>query len=388
MQNYIKWLVALTLVAALIAVGCIGCGGEEGETYKVGAVFDTTGPNSPLGGPEKQMVELMVEQINDNGGIDGHELEVIVYDTGGDETECVTLVTRLIEQDNVLAIIGPTSTGESLAIINTIDTAEIPLVSCAADERITLPVGESEWAFKTPQTTFMAVQEVYEYIAAQGISKIAILTDTKGFGAGGKQDLLAEAPNYDLTVVAEQSYNNEDPDMTAQLNAISGTDAEAVICWGTNPGPANIAKGMKELGMTIPLFCSHGIANTAFITLGEDAANGVIFPVGKMIIADQLPDTDPQKAVLMQIKTDYEAAYGAGTCNTFAGHAYDALTMVTMALEKAGPDKAEIREELEDIKNFAGTGGIFNMSPQDHCGLSKGCMVIVEIVDGEWVWIQ
>jgi len=388
MQNYIKWLAALTLVVALIAVGCIGCGGGEEETYKVGAVFDTTGPNSPLGVPEKQVVEMMVEQINDNGGIDGHELEVIVYDTGGDETQCVTLVTRLIEQDNVLAIIGPSSTGESLAVIDTIDTAEIPLISCAADERITPPVGESEWAFKTPQTTFMAVQEVYAYIADQGISKIAILTDTKGFGAGGKQDLLAEAPNYDLTVVAEQSYNNEDPDMTAQLNAISGTNAEAVVCWGTNPGPANIAKGMKELGMTIPLFCSHGIANTAFITLGGDAANGVIFPVGKMIIAEQLPNTDPQKAVLMQLKTDYEAAYGAGTCNTFAGHAYDALTMVTMALEKAGADKAKIRDEIENIENFAGTGGIFNMSPQDHCGLSTGCMVIVEIVDGEWVWIQ
>ncbi len=388
MQNYIKWLAALTLVVALIAVGCIGCGGGEEETYKVGAVFDTTGPNSPLGVPEKQVVELMVEQINDNGGIDGHELEVIVYDTGGDETQCVTLVTRLIEQDNVLAIIGPSSTGESLAVIDTIDTAEIPLISCAADERITPPVGESEWAFKTPQTTFMAVQEVYAYIADQGISKIAILTDTKGFGAGGKQDLLAEAPNYDLTVVAEQSYNNEDPDMTAQLNAISGTNAGAVVCWGTNPGPANIAKGMKELGMTIPLFCSHGIANTAFITLGGDAANGVIFPVGKMIIAEQLPNTDPQKAVLMQLKTDYEAAYGAGTCNTFAGHAYDALTMVTMALEKAGADKAKIRDEIENIENFAGTGGIFNMSPQDHCGLSTGCMVIVEIVDGEWFWIQ
>ncbi|RLC94949.1 MAG: ABC transporter substrate-binding protein [Chloroflexi bacterium] len=397
MKHWLSLLLVAVLVAAVVPV--VGC--SESETIKIGALFDVTGPNSPLGTPEKQVVEMMETQINHAGGINGVPIEVIVYDTEGKEDSCVSLATRLIEQDGVVAIIGPSSTGESLAVIDTVDKAQIPMVSCAADERITIPVGDSIWVFKTPQTTYMAVQEIYSYIQDQGITKIAIMTDTKGFGAGGKKDLEDEASNYGLTIVSNQSYDNEETtNWDPFISKIENSGAEAVVCWGTNPGPALIAKALDGTG--IPFFGSHGIANTKFIEVAGDAAEGVIFPVGKMLVADQLPDSDPQKAVLLQLKSDYEALYGEGTCNTFAGHAYDALKMVQMAVEEVAPDKetlteelkdrkafaAKIRTEIENIEGFAGTGGVFNMSPDDHCGLSKGCMVVVKIVNGEWVWLQ
>ena len=380
MKKWIYLLVAVFLLGlAFPLAGCV-----EDDTVKVGAVLDVTGPNAPLGEPEKLTLEMMEKQINENGGINGKDLEIIIYDTAGDESECVTLVTKLIEQDNVVAIIGPTSTGESLAVVNTVDQAEVPLISCAADERITLPVGDSEWVFKTPQTTFMAVQEVYSYIEDQGIEKIAIMTDTKGFGAGGKQDLIDEAPNYGLTIVSQQSYDNTDPDMTSYITNIEASGAEAVVCWGTNPGPANIAIALEGTG--IPCFASHGIANTKFIELAGDASEGVIFPSGKLIVADQLPESDLQKDVLLQFIDDYESKYTDKTCNTFAGHAYDALSMLVIALEEAGDaDREKVRDELEKIEDFAGTGGIFSMSADDHCGLSEGCMVMVKIEDGGWV---
>jgi len=197
MKKYLKSSVILVLVVALLAIFPMGCAQEEtieeGDTYKVGALLDLTGPASNLGVPEENTVAMMVDQINEEGGINGHPLEVIVYDTEGDAVEGVLLATRLIEQDEVLAIIGPTRSGTSLEIIDTITTAEIPLVSCAANIGIVTPVGERYWIFKTPQTDKEAVTEIYTYLQSANVSNIALITDTSSFGAGGRDILKANA---------------------------------------------------------------------------------------------------------------------------------------------------------------------------------------------------
>ena len=395
MQNYIKYLVALTLVAALIAVGSIGCGGEEEETYKVGAVFSTTGPASNLGVPEKQTVEMMVEQINDAGGINGRPLEVIVYNTETSAEKCATMVNRLIQQDKVLAIIGPSTSGESLAILDTVTTAKIPLVSCAANIGIVQPVEERYWIFKTPQTDKEAVTEIYIYLEQQGFTNIAIITDTSGFGAAGKVFLIADAADYGLTIVDDQTFTSGDTTMQSQLTHIKGTDAEAVICWATDKESAVVALDMQTLHMDIPLVCSHGIANMDFIEQAGTAANGVIFPAGKLLIIDDVPATDPQKEVLTSYKADFEALHGEGTINTFGGHAYDALSIVVIALEgmeeglSLADARAAVRDGLEnDVKNWPGTGGVFTMSPTNHLGMAPGSLAMIEIVDGEWTWLK
>lgn len=407
MRNYLRWLLVLTLIVALLATFSLGCDDEEEGTptptgavatptetpkapYKVGAVFAVTGFNSPLGTPEKQTVEMLVDQINDAGGIDGHPLEVIVYDTETDSTKAVTMVNRLIEQDGVVAIIGPTGSGQSMAIRETVTTAEIPLVSCAASYLIVTPVEDSYWIFKTPQNDVLAVQAIYELLQQQGISKIATISDTGGFGAAGKAVLDAEAASFGITIVSSQTFSTADTDMSAQITQIGGTDAEAIVCWGTNPGPAIIAKNLADdPDVNLPLFNSHGIANKKFIELGQDAVNGVIFPAGKLLIADQLADDDPQKDLLLDYIADFEALYGEGTANTFGGHAYDSLMMVVEALDAVGPDKAAIRDYIEtSITDWPGTGGVFNMSATEHNGLTKGAFVLIEIVDGEWTWLQ
>ena len=390
-DNCMKRLASLVLAVALV-IGIMPltacCDGGAGEVYKIGAVFAVTGFNSPLGTPEKQTVEMLEAQINAAGGINGIPVDIIVYDTESDETKCVTAVKRLIEEDNVLAIVGPSSSGESLAILDTITDDEIPLISCAASSKIVEPVAERYWVFKTPQTDTLAVIECYKYLQGQGISKVALITDSGGFGSTGRDQLIALADTWDMEIVADEKFGTQDTDMTSQLTAIGGTDAEAVICWGTNPGPAVIAKNMRDLNMDLPLLNSHGIANKTFIDLAGDAADGVIFPAGKLLVADQLLDTDPQKALLVQYKADFEALYGEGTANTFGGHAYDAVMMVVMAIKAAGADSAGIRDAIEGITDFAGTGGVFNMSATDHNGLSEGAFVLIEIVDGEWTWLQ
>jgi branched-chain amino acid transport system substrate-binding protein len=357
--------------------------------YKIGAIFAVTGANSPLGTPEKQTVEMMVEQINGKGGVNGRPIQVIVYDNKSDATEAVTLAKKLIEQDNVLAIIGPSGSGDSTAIIETVTKAEIPLITCAASDAITKPVADRKWVFSTPQLSSLAVEEIITHLTQGGIKKVALLTDSNAFGSTGRDALLAALPKVSIAIAADEKYNMTDTDMTAQVTKIKGTDAQAVICWGTNPGPAIIAKNMKQLAVTLPLYNSHGIANLSFITLAGEAANGVMFPAGKLLVADQLPDADPQKVVLLQYKKDFEAKYGAGNANTFGGHAYDALNMVVKALGSAGADKAKIRDYIENnIKNFAGTGGVFNMSPTDHNGLTKEAFEMIKIVDQKWTWLK
>ncbi len=333
---------------------------------------DTVGPN---------IAKMIEEQINAKGGINGHKLEVIAYDTESDETKAVTMVKKLIEQDKVLAIIGPSSTGESLAVVDTVEKAEIPLLSCAASIKIVDPV--KKWVFKTPQSDSLAVTEIYDYMKKHGITKVALLTASGGFGSTGKEALVAAAAKSGITIVAAETFGDTDTDMTAQLTKIKGTDAQAVICWGTNPGPAIVAKNMKQLNMTIPLFQSHGIANAKFLELAGDAANGVIFPAGKLLIYETLPDSDPQKAVLADYAKTFQAKYGR-TADSFGGYAYDALHLVINALSKVGADKAKIRDEIENTKGFVGTAGIFNMSPTDHNGLGKGSFVMIKIVNGKW----
>jgi len=394
MRKYLKSSVILVLVVAMLAIGGMNCTQAPSDVYKVGAVFDITGPASNLGVPEKQTVAMMVNQINEAGGINGHPLEVIVYDTEGDADKTAMMVNRLIEQDEVLAIIGPTRSGSSLAIIDTITTAEIPQVSCAAAIGIVEPVEERYWIFKTPQTDKEAITEIYTYLQGANVTDIAIVSDTSGFGAAGRDILLADAADYGITILDDQTFDSGDTSMLSQLTHISGTDAEAVVCWSTDKESAIVAQDMQTLHMDIPLFCSHGIANMAFIDAAGDAANGVIFPAGKLLIVDEVPASDPQKEVLTNYRDDFEALYGEGTISTFGGHAYDALSVVVMALEQMdeGLDITEartaIRDGIEQITDFAGTGGVFTMSPTNHLGMAPGSLAMIEIVDGEWTWLQ
>ncbi|MCX5998469.1 MAG: ABC transporter substrate-binding protein [Chloroflexi bacterium] len=389
-------LVAMLLVVALPLAACGSDGSStDNEPYKVGAVFAVTGFNSPLGTPEKQTVDMMVKQINDNGGINGHPLEVTVYDTKSDSPTCLIMAQKLID-DGVVAIIGPSGTGESLAIVDAVTAAQIPLVACAAGQGIVIPDSTKPnepryWVFSTPQFDVFAVTRLYQYMKDHGITRIATISDTGGFGKSGKAVLedATRLASYGLTLTASETFDPvNDTSMQVQLSRIKNSSPDAVICWGTNPGPALVARDMKTLGMQTPLFCSHGIANKEFITVGGSAVNGVILPAGKLSVADQLPESDAQKQVLVQYKSDFESIYGTGSANGFGGYAYDALSIVVAALTKAGPDRAKVRDEIEKTTNFAGTAGIFNMSSTNHNGLQLDCFVMVKIVDGKWTWLQ
>ncbi|MGO9611630.1 MAG: ABC transporter substrate-binding protein [Dissulfurispiraceae bacterium] len=354
------------------------------EPYKIGALFSVTGAASFLGEPEKNTVIMLQEEINKAGGVNGHPLEVIIEDTKSDETQAVLSSKKLLERDNVFAIIGPSTTGESMALVPIMNNAKTPLLSCAAGAGITQPVEERYWIFKTAQYDISAVEAIYTYMKKHGISKVGILTISTGFGDAGRKALHDMAPKYGISITADEKYGPKDSDMTTQLTKIKAAGAQAVINWSVGPGQVIVTKNWNALRMGIPLYQSHGWGSKKNIELAGKAAEGVIAPLGRIIIWDHLSDKNPQKALLKKFSQDYEAKYKSEP-SAFGGYAYDSLMMLVDALKKVGPDKRKIRDYIETkIRNWSGTSGIFNMTPKDHCGLDKDAFEMVVVKNGDW----
>jgi branched-chain amino acid transport system substrate-binding protein len=373
-----------SLFGAVFALLLTASAAVAASPVKIGGLFAVSGPAAFLGEPERNSAKMLVDEINKSGGIKGRMLELVSYDTTGDATKAVQLATKLIKDDKVVAIIGPSTTGETMAIIPLMEKEQIPLISCAAGSKITDPV--KKWVFKTAQNDALAVGRIYEYLQKHKQTKVAILTVSDGFGSSGREQLKAQASKYGVTIVFDDTYGPKDTDMTSQLTKIRGTQSQALIVWGTNPGPAVIAKNAKQLGVKLPLYMSHGVSSKKFIELAGDAAEGVRLPSGKVIVCDLLPNSETQKKSLSAFVKDYQNHYKAEG-DHFGGHAWDAVMLLKGAIERAGdtPSPAAIRNQLEKTKGFCGIGGTFTYTPQDHAGLGKDAFVLVEVKNKDWV---
>lgn len=374
-----------TTVMALLITLFIASAACAAAPIKIGALFAVTGPAAFLGEPERNTARMVVDEINKAGGVKGRKLELITYDTAGDATKAVQLATKLIKDDKVAAIIGPSTTGETMAVIPVAEKEQVPLISCSAGSKITDPV--KKWVFKTAQNDTLAVGRIYEHLQKHKQTKVAILTVSDGFGSSGREQLKSQASKYGITIVSDDTYGPKDTDMTAQLTKIRGSQAQAVICWGTNPGPAVIAKNARQLGVKIPLFMSHGVSSKKFIELAGEAAEGIKLPSGKVIVSDLLPASDPQRKSLMAFVKDYQNHYKAEG-DHFGGHAWDAVMLIKNAVEHGADSAAGIREQLEKTRNFHGIGGTFSYTAQDHAGLGKDAFVLVEIRNRDWVIVK
>ena len=350
---------------------------------KIGGLFAVSGPASFLGDPEKNTLEMLVKDINSKGGVNGSKIELVVYDTQGDATKAVQLATKLIRSDKVVAIIGPSTTGETLAVVPIAEKEQIPLISCAAGIKITDPV--KKWVFKTPANDHVAAEKIFNYAARLKQKHIALLTVSDSFGSSGREQLKTLAAKKGFTVVADEVYSPKDTDMTSQLTKIRGVKPDAIICWGTNPGPAVITRNLKQLGIKIPLYQSHGVASKKYIELaGAEAAEGVVLPAGKLAVYDKLGKNDPQLKVLKEYDQMYKKNFGV-EASTFGGYAYDGLYLVLGAVKKAGARSDQIRAGIEQTKKMVGVSGIFTMTPTDHNGLDLSAFEMVRVKKGDWV---
>jgi branched-chain amino acid transport system substrate-binding protein len=356
------------------------------EPIKIGAIFAVTGPASFLGAPEEKTARMLVEQVNEKGGVLGRKVELIVKDSGASPEKAVSFCKQLIEEDKVLAIIGPSTSGETMQIKPICEEEKMILVSCAAAEVIVNPV--AKYVFKTPQKDSQAVTWIYNTMKDMGIKKIGVVTGNTGFGKAGKGQLETLAPEHGIEVAISEVYDKRATDLTDILTKVKAAGVQAVVNWSIVPAQSIIPKNMKQIGMNVPLFQSHGFGNVKYVEQAGAAAEGILFPCGRLLVADVLPQGHPQKEVLTSYKKDYESRFKEDV-STFGGHAYDALMIVLKAVENAkGTDREKVRDCIENLKGFVGTGGVFNFSPTDHNGLDLNAFEMLTVKDGRFTLLK
>lgn len=358
----------------------------EPESYHIGCALAVTGSASWLGEPERNTAQMVADEINANGGINGHKIVLHIEDTQGKNTRAVNAVKKLIKKDKVCAIIGPSRSGTSLAAIPVVEKAGVPMLSLAAAAKITNPPEERRWTFKMGQNDSDAVRKIYDHITARGFSKVGIMTGTTGFGAAGREQLKELAEGYGIEIAADETYDPGATDMTAQLMRIRKSGAQAIINWSIVPAQSIVPRNIRQLQIDLPLYQSHGFANIKYAEAAGDAAEGAIFPAGRIMAAESVPDDHPQKEILMTYKNAYESKFNEHV-STFGGHAYDAMLLLAKVMEKVGDDPAAIRDELEKTR-FVGIDGIFEFSPTDHCGLDKSAFEMLTVKDGKFVVLE
>lgn len=367
-------------------------GQDQGEPYKIGFFFSVTGPTSSLGIPERDTAMMLVEQVNQGGGLPGpdgklHSIEAIFEDDQSDSTKAVLAVKKLIEVDGVPVIIGGTGSPASVAVIDTVTEAKIPFISMAAASAIVQPIEERYWVFKTPQMNLPVAEVQADWMEAKGITRIASLGVNNAFGADSIEAMKEVATERGLEIVYEGTFEPGDTDFSAQLTQAAGSNAQVLLVHATPAEGAPLTVQFRDFGLEMPIVHNHGIGNATFIELAVDAAEGVLFPIGKLLVAEDLPDSDPQKEALVQYIADYGDYTGGARPSTFGGHAWDGVQMAYSALQAVGPDPAAIRDHLEGLENFVGISGVFNVSPTDHNGIGKESLVLVKIEAGNWVYI-
>lgn len=353
------------------------------ENIKIGALLAVTGPASFLGGPEARTLEMLVEEANAKGGIGGNKIELLVKDTAGNPEKAISLAKQLLEEEKVLAVIGPSSSGETMSVKKIFEDAQTPLLSCAAAEVIVNPL--ASWVFKTPQNDSSAAIKIFMEMNKLGIDKIAVLVDNSGFGKAGKEQLVKIAPDYKIDIVEAEVYDAKATDLSAVVAKIKANPAvKGIVNWSIVPAQSIVVKNIRQAGWQVPIFQSHGFGNIKYVEAAGAAAEGVIFPASRLLMADLLPDSHPQKALLVKYVKDYETKFQE-PASTFGGHAYDAFMILEKAVAVGGNDKAKVREAIEGLKNLPGTAGVYTFSATDHNGLDLNAFEMMTVKDGKFV---
>jgi branched-chain amino acid transport system substrate-binding protein len=383
-ETDMKFGTSLKVIVATASFICAAGIAHAAENIRIGSVLSATGPAAFLGDPELKTLQLYIEKINASGGVLGRKLELINYDDGSEASKANGFAKRLIESDQIDVLIGGTTTGATMSMAPLVEKARVPFISLAGGVVVTEPV--KKWIFKTPHTDRMAAEKVFEDMKKRGISKVALLSETSGFGQSGRKEAQASAAKYGISFIADETYGPKDTDVTAQLTKIRNTPGvQAVFVFGLGQGPAVVTKNYGQLAMNnLPLYQSHGVASEEYIKLSGKAAENVRLPSPALTIANFLPAEDMQKPIVVNYEKTYQDRYRTEP-STFGGYALDALNLAVDAMKRAGStDREKVRNALEQTKGFVGTTGVFNMSPTDHMGLDLTAFRMVEIRNGQW----
>lgn len=385
------FLIILLVILSMVVVACSGkSDGEETsdsqKAYKIGAIVSKTGSANAMGEPQFNALEMLVDKINSDGGINGIPIELSIVDDETNQDKAVQQMQRLINDEEVLAVLGSTLSGPSLAMKGIAVDTQTPMISFAsADEIVDPDDPATKWVFKAPHSNSQAVGKTIQYLLDEGLTKVAFIHDTTSYGEGAYREFEDLAKQNSINIVANESFNNGDADMSAQLISIKSKNPDAVIVWGISNESATVAKNMKSLKMDAPLIGSYGIANEGFLKVAGEAAEGMVIQTGKLLFPEQISNDDVQYNIISQFNEEYQNKYNSEPTN-FASYAYDGLYMIVEAIKNGATDREAIRDYLEnDIVNWVGATGTYTITDKDHVGLKADSLVMAEVKNGEWV---
>jgi branched-chain amino acid transport system substrate-binding protein len=383
-MNLRRKLIITSIAAGLAALAPLGASAQSNAPLKIGTVLSVTGPGAFLGDHMKRGMELAIEEINAKGGINGRKVEWVFYDAETQAGKAVTATRRLIEEDKVDIIVGGgNASGLALAMVPLVEKAGMPFISTEGSMQIVNPVGERKWTFKSTLDDDKVLERAADSFQKRGITSIAMLYDSSGFGQSAKEQLEKVAPKRGLKVIYE-TFNPGDTDLTAQLTRIKASDAKAIIAWTITPAGVVFLKQAKQLGLNDRVIMhSYGFVDDRYMKQAEGAAEGIDLMSQKFPVGADLPATDPLKQRIADVTARYEKKFNTKP-NQFVAQTYDAIYMAADALAKGGNDKEKTRAALESMKEFKGAGGNFTFSPTSHSGLTKDDAVVINWKNGGW----
>lgn len=390
-----KFLLGLLLVVGVLSLTACSSSkepakdeaGKTADSIKIAGIFSSSGGAAALGESELETLEMLVEQKNADGGIGGKKIELITYDDKSDQNQAILAMKKAITQDKVSLVIGGTISGNSLAMLPLAEQNKIPFISVAASKQIaTDEKGKARtWVFKMPQDDKQAVERLLQYAKDKNLKNVAWLNVANSYGTSAHEELVKLTKEYGVETVIEDEFEATVADAKPLLTRVKKANPDAIIVWGTVQESAVVIRNIRELGLDIPVLASHGVATNQFIEVAGAAANDVVLPSGKLLVADSLEDSNPQKEVLLAYQKAYTEKYNK-PASTFGAYAYDAFNIAAKALEAKGADSVAVRDFIEkELGEYVGVTGVFNITADNHVGLEADSFAMVRIKDGKWV---
>lgn len=391
MKKGILTMVALVMAVSLI-MGSPVCYGAE--TIKIAGIFALTGRAAHIGTAQRDAVVLAIDEMNANGGINGKKLEIVMGDTESNPTKAVMALKKIIDSDDVVAIIGPTTTGTAMAMRPLIEKEKIPtFMHSGGDVILKAPLSKDDpastpkWIFKSPYRAAHAMGKICEYMKNNDMKKVGFIYSNEGFGKDGLKNIRVQAPVFGIEIAAEEAFAPKDVDMTVQLTRINAKGVDAVIVWTVGPAMGIIPKNIKQLGIKAPVFECHGAGDPIFWKVAGEAGEGVMMPSTKIVVADQLKDSDIQKKKIQAYVKAYREKFNREP-GTMVAYGADAAFIVLDAIKKAGADRARVRDAIENTSGYVGMSGVYKISATDHNGLSMDDIVMIRATKGGWALLD
>jgi len=358
---------------------------QQGEPLRIGAALALSGPAAVFGGPAEKALRMGVEALGSRG-LAGRPVTLTVYDTEGNTTKAVQLFRRLVDNDNVHIVLGPSTSGESLAVVPVANQMEVPNISFGGAEAITKPV--TPYVYCISPTDRLVVQALMTDFKERKITKLGLIYSADAFGQSGGVISKELAASYGVQVVADENFGPQDTNMTPQLLRMRNAQPQAVLVWSGNPGPSIVMRNVVEMGWSVPLYASYASGSRSFLAQTGPAAEGALVPAYRIVGPEIMPDSDILKAPLLAFAKQYKDKWNIDPDQT-SGHGYDALLWMEAALKSLkGPlTRKSLRDGLETAK-FNGANGPRQVAPDDHRGVDHRSVVMMQARGGRWVTPQ